>query len=213
MRTVRSTLLLMVGINVVLLAQTAYTIPFASTGNTIELTVANSSTVAASQVKIEATNIPSWLRFTATEQVLQSLNANEEAAALFAFSVEKSAPVNQQHTLTFQITTNGQQWIKEISIVITAPERFELFQNYPNPFNPTTTISYQLPVVSRVSLKIFSLLGQEVTTLVDGEQLAGYHRETFDARMLASGIYVYQLTATAVDGTPTNVRRVMALVK
>lgn len=75
------------------------------------------------------------------------------------------------------------------------PDFFALDQNYPNPFNPATVISYQLPVSSEVSLKVFDVLGREVATLIDGRVEAGYHQITFNARNLASGMYIYQLKA------------------
>ncbi len=206
-------LLLTVALLHLSVAQTTYHLPFASTGNAIELTVANNSAVAASRVKVEATSAPSWLHFVSTEQSLQNLNAYEETVASFAFSVDKSAPVNQQQTLLFQITSNGQTWTKEIKVAVIAPETFELFQNYPNPFNPTTVISYQLSVASKVSLRVYNMIGQEVATLVDGEQTAGYHQETLDAHSVASGIYVYQLSATSAEGARVVARRLMAVVK
>ncbi|HXG38313.1 MAG TPA: T9SS type A sorting domain-containing protein, partial [Bacteroidota bacterium] len=89
-------------------------------------------------------------------------------------------------------------------------------QNYPNPFNPSTVIAYTLPGGGRsydVSLRVYNLLGQEVATLVQQERLAGYHQETFDAQNFASGIYIYQLIATAADGTRFTARRAMVLVK
>ncbi|MGH2568733.1 MAG: T9SS type A sorting domain-containing protein [Bacteroidota bacterium] len=73
--------------------------------------------------------------------------------------------------------------------------RNEFFQNYPNPFNPTTTISYQLATPSHLTLKVFNMLGQEVATLVYGQQLAGFHQATWSTSGFASGVYVYRLTA------------------
>jgi len=75
------------------------------------------------------------------------------------------------------------------------PSTFALYQNYPNPFNPATTISYDLPVRAKVKLVIYNLLGQEVATLVNGEQEPGRYNVRFDASGLPSGIYFYRLEA------------------
>ncbi len=76
------------------------------------------------------------------------------------------------------------------------PMRFVLHQNYPNPFNPSTTIGYELPARSRVVLKIYNLLGQEVATLVDEETQAGRYEVMWDAGDFSSGVYFYQLGAS-----------------
>ena len=78
------------------------------------------------------------------------------------------------------------------------PESFGLSQNYPNPFNPETVIQYQLPEPGRVSLKVYSVLGQEVRTLVDEERAPGYHWVIWDGKndagaKLASGVYLYRI--------------------
>ena len=76
----------------------------------------------------------------------------------------------------------------------TTPYKFDLYQNYPNPFNQNTIISYQLPVASYVSLKVYDILGKKIKTLVYGLQKAGKHTKTFDGSSLSSGVYFYRLT-------------------
>lgn len=80
------------------------------------------------------------------------------------------------------------------------PDDYRLEQNYPNPFNPMTTIRYGLPHRSAVQLTVFNTLGQKVTTLVQGEESAGYHEVTFDALAFSSGVYFYRLEAHHTDG-------------
>ena len=72
---------------------------------------------------------------------------------------------------------------------------YELMQNYPNPFNPTTTIRYALPRRSHVTLTVFNTLGQQVATLVNESEEAGYHEVKFDGSGLSSGAYFYQMQA------------------
>jgi len=72
---------------------------------------------------------------------------------------------------------------------------FVLSQNFPNPFNPSTLISYHLPVVSSVVLKVFDVLGRDVQTIVDRSQSAGDHSISFDASALPSGVYFFRLDA------------------
>ena len=76
---------------------------------------------------------------------------------------------------------------------IEQPSSFALFQNYPNPFNPSTKISWQSPVSSWQTLKVYDVLGDEVTILVDEEKPAGKYEIEFNASILPSGIYFYQL--------------------
>jgi hypothetical protein len=76
------------------------------------------------------------------------------------------------------------------------PMEYALRQNYPNPFNPSTTIKYDLPKDSRVSLKIYDMLGREVATLVNGDQKAGFKSAEWNATGFASGVYFYRIQAS-----------------
>lgn len=75
------------------------------------------------------------------------------------------------------------------------PTVFALERNFPNPFNPTTVVRYQVPVASQVRLVVYDVLGREVKVLVDERKAAGYHAVVFDAAGLASGMYLYRMTA------------------
>jgi len=74
-------------------------------------------------------------------------------------------------------------------------QKFQLNQNHPNPFNPTTQISYSIPRISRVTLKIYNLLGQEIMTLFEGIRQPGNYTATFDGKGISSGVYLYCMKA------------------
>ena len=75
----------------------------------------------------------------------------------------------------------------------TVPKTYRLAQNYPNPFNPITTICFDLPKSSFVTLKIFNILGKEITTLVNEKRSAGEYKMEWNSKGLPSGIYLYRL--------------------
>jgi hypothetical protein len=85
--------------------------------------------------------------------------------------------------------------IKKFNTTPPFPISFQLLQNYPNPFNPTTTIEFDLPKTTDVTLKIFNILGEEVTTLVSDKLSTGSYSYEWDASNLASGVYLYRLQA------------------
>jgi N-acetylneuraminic acid mutarotase len=75
------------------------------------------------------------------------------------------------------------------------PKAFALYQNYPNPFNPTTTIEFSLPYSSMVTLKIYNILGEEVSTLVSEVLFTGKYEYRWNTSNLQSGVYLYRLEA------------------
>lgn len=87
----------------------------------------------------------------------------------------------------------------EVSLEV--PETFNLLQNYPNPFNPTTAISFSVPFSAFTVLKVYDILGNEVTPLVSEEKPAGHYEVTWNATNLPSGIYFYTLTAGSFSQT------------
>ena len=93
------------------------------------------------------------------------------------------------------------------------PSTFWLKQNYPNPFNPTTTIVYNVPTASEISIKVYNLLGQEVLTLVNGIQNQGKYEIKLDGKNLASGMYVYVIEANTLNGDHFRDVKKMILVK
>jgi len=100
-----------------------------------------------------------------------------------------------------------------IEVDITVPDVFALEQNYPNPFNPSTKINFSLAVDSKVSLKVFDVLGQEVVTLISSDLVAGTHNVNFSAASMNSGVYFYRIEATGIDGTNFTSVKKMLLTK
>ncbi|NGP89470.1 T9SS type A sorting domain-containing protein [Fodinibius halophilus] len=88
------------------------------------------------------------------------------------------------------------------------PDQIRLQQNYPNPFNPETVIKYSVPSQSKVTLRVYDMLGREVRTLIDQQKSAGSYKANFNGRNLASGLYFYQLKV----GTKVLTKK-MSLVK
>jgi len=78
---------------------------------------------------------------------------------------------------------------------------FQLGQNYPNPFNPSTTIPFTLSRESRINLSLYNLAGQHITDIASGEFAAGSHAVSLDASSLASGVYIYRLTAHGLQSS------------
>ena len=75
------------------------------------------------------------------------------------------------------------------------PTEYALEQNYPNPFNPTTVIRFALPAQSDVKLSVYNVIGEKVAELVNGNMAAGYHEVNFNASKIATGMYIYRITA------------------
>ena len=113
-----------------------------------------------------------------------------------------------------QIDFNGMYEFSEVvEVEIVIPDVFSLAQNYPNPFNPSTKITFSLAVDSKVSLKIFDVLGQEVASLVNQDLTQGVHTYNFNASGINSGVYFYKIEATGVNGNEFTDVKKMILVK
>jgi hypothetical protein len=109
---------------------------------------------------------------------------------------DENLPVGSRFSYRLkQIDNDGRfKYSKELEVDIT-PDNFHLSQNFPNPFNPNTVISYQLPVKAQVTLKVYDIIGNEVTTLVNEEKDAGSYNIDFNASELSSGVYFYTIQA------------------
>ncbi len=93
--------------------------------------------------------------------------------------------------------TSTEHELSETSI----PNRISLKQNYPNPFNPSTSIQFTLPRTANISLKVYNMLGQEVSTIFEGRKNRGEYSLRFESKNLASGVYLYRLQAEEFSQT------------
>ncbi len=131
---------------------------------------------------------------------MQSLINNE------GLLMHKGFPVDEEVWLTRDGVARGEDdvvkravaWITPTGVAEGEPQvpsRFTLSQNYPNPFNPSTTIKFELPRASLVSLTVYDILGRQVSVLVNERREAGVHEVKFDGSGPSSGVYFYRLTA------------------
>lgn len=167
-------------------------------GNKIILELSNTSqTTGAENILVKLIKTSGQLKFNKEELTIGNVEKSKEAEAEFVFDINITAPANTKDTVVFQITSAGINLRKSFILEYTAPKQFALFQNYPNPFNPETTIRYSIPGTGTVpvSLKVYDILGREVTTLINKEQAAGNYELKFGGDNIASGVYIYRLTA------------------
>jgi hypothetical protein len=123
------------------------------------------------------------------------------------------------HTGDENFTVAGDTGVFQTSPTVTGvqedsdvPTNYALYQNYPNPFNPSTTIEYDLPAPGHVRLRVYSLLGQSVETLIDASLPAGRRTQVWDARSLPSGIYFIEMSAETFGSKATRFRQVRRMV-
>jgi predicted acyl esterase len=120
--------------------------------------------------------------------------------------------MNTYNPTYIQLPLIGFTPIKVNQIASTVPNKYLLEQNYPNPFNPTTNIKFQIPKNSFVMLKVYNILGKEITTLVKENLSAGTYQVRFNGEGLSSGIYFYKLEVADPTGRAENFRDIKRIV-
>ena len=99
---------------------------------------------------------------------------------------------------TYRLFEQGNKIVTSVDEEESMPSNYLLMDNFPNPFNPSTTIIYQLPKQSKVTIRICDILGREVTRIVNDVKSTGKHSVLFDGNNLSSGIYFYQLITNEI---------------
>jgi hypothetical protein len=174
--------------------------------------------------------------------IITAVTSSNSVFAVTPTTATVGKDASQKFYITFEPTANGVQYGKVAfthnaltndTLTVTGnghlvsvgntntmiPDVYQLHNNYPNPFNPTTTIQYDLPKQSIVTLKVYSLLGQEVATLVNDNQGAGYHQVVWTGqnnvgKQVASGIYIVRIYAKSLgqdNETFTQIKKMVLL--
>jgi len=160
-------------------------------GSSVQLTWQTATETNSAYFEVERkSELTSW---TAVGRV--NAAGNTTSAVNYSFTDESVKETKATYRLK-QVDFDGSfAYSKEIEVDIDVPTVYELSQNYPNPFNPSTTIKYALPEEGKVTLEIYTMLGELVRTLVNDVQPAGRYTVTLDGSKLSSGTYIYRLVA------------------
>jgi len=151
----------------------------------------------------------------AGEGVIANLVFEINDPSIESISLEAVELKNPNHSLKFVTYTNPEELIgitsvfPEFSATTVAlagvgdnlPTSYALSQNYPNPFNPSTEVAFDMPTAGHVELVVYNVLGQEVTTLINGEMDAGSHVISFDGSSHSSGVYFYRISTGSFSET------------
>ena len=143
---------------------------------------------------------------------LITINTTDGTGSLVG-DIEYQHIVGLAYTITGEVNSVNPDKDKNL-----LPEEFALSQNYPNPFNPRTSIEFSVPIDANVTLTIYNLLGQVVTTLVNEEVSAGHYSTVWNGAdnngfQVSSGIYFYEMKANGNNGTAYTQMKKMILLK
>ena len=131
----------------------------------------------------------------------------------YSFTVENIVAGLQYYRIK-QIDFDGTETVyNSVEVEGPVPNEFALYQNHPNPFNPSTTISFSLPVDSDVKIRLYNMLGQTVSEILNKGFQAGTHEFEFNANGLSSGAYIYTIEANGVNGKNFASTKKMILIR
>jgi subtilisin-like proprotein convertase family protein len=148
---------------------------------------------------------PPWSSFLKPDNPMGTFG-NTSVNGKWKIKIEDNQASDVGTLIEWGLRFNAQIGIKKIDSEI--PKKFCLYQNYPNPFNPTTNIKFDLPKNLFVSLKIFDILGKEVSSLINSEITAGSYNIEWNASQYPSGVYFYKIET----GNNTDTKK-MLLIK
>jgi hypothetical protein len=205
-------------------SQTIYELIPGTKNNVFELSISDNSQSSIQSISIAVDKSPEWIEFNETGINIDKIKSTDKPTAKFYFNISDNAPVGEEGKVIFRISDqSNRKWFKSYSVKVSPPKVFEVYQNYPNPFNPSTTIKYSLQQDAFVTIKIFNVLGEKVSELVNEEIKAGIHETIFNASGVssgissrggyASGVYFYTVEAKGLDGTKYFDSKKMILLK
>lgn len=165
------------------------------------------------EVKFNFSGLDSLQNIEYLTPYVTSDGTGDDLRAYPAFSVDSVYTIPAKSVVTVIGMLDGSS-ITKVEEDEEISTEFQLYQNYPNPFNPTTSIEYHLPAgragvssIENVTLKVYDVLGREVSILVDEQKTPGNYKVNFNGNSLASGVYIYQLQA----GDYSSVRKMVLL--